>query len=256
MSQQQKTRNPRKNALAESAKIAPLEKITFDFPADKSDDLVISRSQIPPVGCQILRGMGNLHYKLFTLVWNSNDLPLGDFSSLARIACDAESRKADIEAASLGILNVSFDDVLSPEKDKEIAQIFRDVTTLAAANALRSLTSLEAEDYEGCIAYYTNALTLTQLVNEACRRFDIFCYTGHRISFAALGSSGAKKRHAPTAKLRAWALEKYRAGKWRSANQAAHALKPAILAYGRSINAHLSEENAQRTIADWFRKSV
>lgn len=70
------------------------------------------------------------------------------------------------------------------------------------------------------------------------------------------GKAGATNRHAPMAALRSWAIEKYKAGEWKSANQAAHSLKESIIKHGRTINAHLSEENAQRTIAEWFRKSV
>jgi hypothetical protein len=70
------------------------------------------------------------------------------------------------------------------------------------------------------------------------------------------GLLGANKRHAPMRALTEWAIEKYKAGNWKSANQAAHDLKDAVVAHGRTINAHLSEENAQRTIAEWFRKSV
>ncbi len=74
--------------------------------------------------------------------------------------------------------------------------------------------------------------------------------------FSILGEKGAAKRHAPMAKLRAWSIEKYRAGTWQSANQAAHQLKESVISHGRTINANLSEENAQRTIAEWFRRSV
>lgn len=73
--------------------------------------------------------------------------------------------------------------------------------------------------------------------------------------FSNLGRDGAQKRHAPMATLRSWAIERYQAGEWQSANQAAHSLKESIIKHGRTINAHLSEENAQRTIAEWFRKS-
>jgi hypothetical protein len=76
------------------------------------------------------------------------------------------------------------------------------------------------------------------------------------IDFSTFGKVGARKRHAPMVKLRTWAIEKYRAGKWASANQAAHALKGEALQHGRIIGARLSEENAQRTLAEWFRKSV
>lgn len=74
-------------------------------------------------------------------------------------------------------------------------------------------------------------------------------------NFSAMGKAGAKKRHAPMAMLRSWAIEKYQTGEWKSANQAAHSLKESVIKHGRTINARLSEENAQRTIAEWFRKS-
>ena len=74
--------------------------------------------------------------------------------------------------------------------------------------------------------------------------------------FSTLGKSGAEKRHAPMRELQDWAVEKYKSGEWKSANGAAHKLKDSVIAHGRTINAHLSEENAQRTIAEWFRKSV
>lgn len=70
-----------------------------------------------------------------------------------------------------------------------------------------------------------------------------------------IGKKGAANRHAPVRELRAWAVKKYKEKVWRSANAAAHALKESVMAHGRDIGAVLSEENAQRTIADWFRKS-
>jgi hypothetical protein len=73
---------------------------------------------------------------------------------------------------------------------------------------------------------------------------------------SAIGKAGAEKRHAPNAALREWTIERYRGGVWKSANQAAHALKDAVIEHGRTIGAVLSEENAQRTIAEWIRKSA
>lgn len=73
--------------------------------------------------------------------------------------------------------------------------------------------------------------------------------------FSILGEKGAAKRHAPMAKLRSWAIQQYKAGEWKSANQAAHSLKASVIEHGRTIGAYLTEENAQRTIAEWFRKS-
>lgn len=76
------------------------------------------------------------------------------------------------------------------------------------------------------------------------------------VDFSALGAAGAKKRHAPQAELRKWAVALYRQGKWPSANAGAFDLAEKIIEHGRQIGAHLSQANAQRTIAEWFRKSV
>ena len=70
-----------------------------------------------------------------------------------------------------------------------------------------------------------------------------------------LGKLGAQSRHASMRALKEWALSKYQSGSWKSANQAAHALKESVIAHGRTIGADLSEENAQRTIAGWIGKS-
>ncbi|MGC2456704.1 MAG: hypothetical protein WA435_01755 [Gallionellaceae bacterium] len=74
--------------------------------------------------------------------------------------------------------------------------------------------------------------------------------------FSKQGKNGALKRHEPMRLLKKWTLKRYQAGKWPSANAAAHALKDEVIAHGKAINAHLTETNAQRTIADWIRKSV
>ena len=72
------------------------------------------------------------------------------------------------------------------------------------------------------------------------------------------GLAGATKRHKSLADLKAWTIEQYKAGRWRSANSAGHALRDSVIAHGRTLKpeARLSEENAQRTIAEWIRKSV
>lgn len=73
--------------------------------------------------------------------------------------------------------------------------------------------------------------------------------------FSALGKIGAKKRHASMAELRAWAVEKYNAGKWPSANSAAHQLRDEVISHGRKIGANLTVQNAQRTIYTWLRQA-
>jgi hypothetical protein len=74
--------------------------------------------------------------------------------------------------------------------------------------------------------------------------------------FSLQGKAGAMARLEPMRKLREWALERYKQEQWRSANAAAVALKDEVIAHGRTIGAHLTDGNAQRTIAEWFRKSV
>lgn len=99
------------------------------------------------------------------------------------------------------------------------------------------------------LSYSQRILSGTQLTAEETTRAE-------QCNFSAMGKAGAQKRHAPMAALRSWAIERYQVGDWQSANQAAHALKDSVIEHGRTISAHLSEENAQRTIAEWFRKSV
>lgn len=99
------------------------------------------------------------------------------------------------------------------------------------------------------LLYCQRILSGTRLTADEEARAETF-------NFSAIGKAGAKKRHAAMAALRSWAIEKYQAGEWQSANQAAHSLKESIISHGRTINAHLSEANAQRTIAEWFRKSA
>lgn len=95
---------------------------------------------------------------------------------------------------------------------------------------------------------YANRLTqkieLTADEKESIAKFD----------FSALGAAGAFKRHSPIRALRDYAISLYDPREWKSANQAAHELMDKIMTHGRSINARLAPSNAQRTIAEWFRK--
>lgn len=77
-----------------------------------------------------------------------------------------------------------------------------------------------------------------------------------QLDFSAIGKAGAIKRHAPMVALREWAVDLYRSGNWKSANEAAFTLKSQVVAHGRTIGANLTEQNAQKTIARWFSKSV
>lgn len=74
------------------------------------------------------------------------------------------------------------------------------------------------------------------------------------VELSALGRAGGRKRYEAMRKLEAWTLSEYRQGNWKSANQAAHALKDAVLAQSRALEANLTESNAQRTIAEWINR--
>jgi hypothetical protein len=99
------------------------------------------------------------------------------------------------------------------------------------------------------LSYCQRILSGTQLTPDEKARAENF-------NFSAMGKAGALKRHRPMAELRSWAIERYREGEWQSENKLEHALREPIIKHGRTINAYLTEENAQRTIAEWFRKSV
>lgn len=68
------------------------------------------------------------------------------------------------------------------------------------------------------------------------------------------GKVGIEKKLKPLRELEQWARERYLERTWPSANKAAHELMSAVLEHGRTIGAVLAEQNAQRTIAGWFRK--
>lgn len=70
------------------------------------------------------------------------------------------------------------------------------------------------------------------------------------------GKNGASKRHQPMDELKRYAVGLYKQKKWNSANEAAFELQQQIINHGKTINANLKPSNAQRTIAEWFRKSV
>lgn len=124
----------------------------------------------------------------------------------------------------------------APKCELEVVHLF------ATIHHLRGTLDTETATDLLCDAY----LTVGHLSARLMRNLEL----------SALGRAGGKKRHAPMAELRSWAIEKYKAGEWQSANQAAHALVDSVIKHGRSINAHLTAQNAQRTIAEWFRKSV
>ena len=69
----------------------------------------------------------------------------------------------------------------------------------------------------------------------------------------AISNDGTERRHAKNRELREFAVGKYRASRWASANDAAHRLKDEVAAEGERIGVRLSKQNAQRTLAEWFR---
>lgn len=73
---------------------------------------------------------------------------------------------------------------------------------------------------------------------------------------SAIGKNGGNSSHRGTRELKAWTIEKYKEGKgkWKSANQAAHALKDDVIARSQNTSRPLSGSNAQRTIAEWIRE--
>lgn len=77
-----------------------------------------------------------------------------------------------------------------------------------------------------------------------------------QFDFSVLGKRGAENRHASMRELREWTLDQFRTGSWPSANRAAYDLKDKVMAHGRTINAELKAQNAQRTIAAWINASL
>jgi hypothetical protein len=70
-----------------------------------------------------------------------------------------------------------------------------------------------------------------------------------------LSEKGVDARHAKMRELRVFAVEKYHRKQWPSANEAAHRLKDVVMHEGERIGARLTDSNAQRTIAEWFRQA-
>jgi hypothetical protein len=75
----------------------------------------------------------------------------------------------------------------------------------------------------------------------------------HSKSYSCNGKKGAKKRHKGNREVRAHAMALYKQRHYPSANKAAYALMAEILKVAKEKGVPLSEENAQRTIAGWFR---
>ena len=137
---------------------------------------------------------------------------------------------------------------LRPEKSSDLHQFFQFIRAVeCCANALKFGNTSNQKRRDKAWASVLEAFS-----------YYVEIYNGKQLpvqDFSKLGAMGAQVRWVPNKKLEAWAVEKYRAKEWPSANKAAHDLKDQVREYGRTIGATLTEENAQRTIADWFRKA-
>ncbi|GHT81359.1 hypothetical protein AGMMS49960_17720 [Betaproteobacteria bacterium] len=69
------------------------------------------------------------------------------------------------------------------------------------------------------------------------------------------GRRGGKANRQKWSLLRAWAVERYRAGTWQSPSKAARGLKEEIIDHGRTIDVVMTQTHALRTITDWFKKA-
>lgn len=69
----------------------------------------------------------------------------------------------------------------------------------------------------------------------------------------ANSSKGGQARNAKYRQLEVWAVSQYRSRNWKSAHQASHELKDAVLDHAKTLGVRLSEYRAQQTIYGWFR---
>lgn len=69
------------------------------------------------------------------------------------------------------------------------------------------------------------------------------------------GKKGADASHAKKRALREWALGLYGENTWISSAAAAKSLKSKIVDHGKKLGVRLSEDNAERTITQWFREA-
>uniref|UniRef100_UPI001EE66CC7 hypothetical protein n=1 Tax=Chromobacterium haemolyticum TaxID=394935 RepID=UPI001EE66CC7 len=73
------------------------------------------------------------------------------------------------------------------------------------------------------------------------------------------GKKGANERHAPMRKTKEFAISHYKdnleENQWPSINFAAFTMIDEVMQYAERVGARLSRANAQRTIAEWIRKS-
>ncbi|HEX8980046.1 MAG TPA: hypothetical protein VF811_10100 [Parasulfuritortus sp.] len=110
------------------------------------------------------------------------------------------------------------------------------------------------DNIEGALDLLADSVSANDLALQG--EIHLSNYWHRKAERAINGKAGAKKRHAKEGALKEWTLQKYQAGKWRSANHAASELMPEVLEHSEKIGANLTKSNAQRTIADWIRKWI
>lgn len=110
------------------------------------------------------------------------------------------------------------------------------------------------DDKAKALDLLADAVSVRQLAVQGSLHLDNFY--GRKAEKVNNGKAGAKKRHARMTELKEWALKEHKAGTWKSANHAASELMPKVLKHSDEIGANLAPSNAQRTIAEWIRKSV
>lgn len=99
---------------------------------------------------------------------------------------------------------------------------------------------------------------LSELSEERRRlRMEIEEQGASRLSqvLSSNGKKGADASHANKRALREWALDLYGETTWISAAAAAKSLKSKIVDHGKKLGVRLSEDNAERTITQWFREA-
>lgn len=180
-----------------------------------------------------------LTHELIGILWSLGNICIDWFPS--------KSADALLEELFKPIFN-NVTPELRPEKSSDLHQFFQLIRAVkCCAYALKYGNASNQKRRDKAWASVLEAFS-----------YYVEIYNGKRLpvqDFSKLGKKGATKRHGPMKNLEAWAVKKYREKEWPSANKAAHDLKDQVMEYGRTIDAHLTEENAQRTIADWFRKA-
>lgn len=117
------------------------------------------------------------------------------------------------------------------------------------------VTELSIADHRAeCMLNSYQALYYAERLNNQTKLISKETGNIKRVDFAALGRKGAVERHKQMRLLEEYALSLYENAEGRSANAAAYELRDKILDHSRTIGANLKPSNAQRTIADWFRK--